>query len=220
MGVVGVVVFSNLRLPSLPGSFDAESNLSLSLLKTIWGRSDWIVYLLCLEVFTVAAFWMSEIGHEVCAARVEDEREEGGGRTDVDEMVAGGRRAPFEASFVGRVRWGIRRTSELHGRARAGAKRFIERWAQSKDDTTIRKAAGLSWSITGGVLAGQTLVLAKSAVKLVTSAINNSDPTESSPFTSPLTWLIIILLVSAAVSQVCTSSPLSPLLPTNPISDG
>lgn len=47
LGVVGVVVFGNMRNDS---DFDTESNLSLTVLKTIWARKEWVAYLTCLEV--------------------------------------------------------------------------------------------------------------------------------------------------------------------------
>ncbi|KAL8276135.1 hypothetical protein RQP46_011466 [Phenoliferia psychrophenolica] len=98
LGVIGVVLFGNARTAS---DFDKESNLSLSLLKEIWGRGDWIVYLTFLEVTTLFSFWFSQITHE-----------------------------------------------------------------------------------------------------LVTSAISHSDVNEANQFTSPLSWLIVGLLVVAAVSQI------------------
>jgi hypothetical protein len=42
----------------------------------------------------------------------------------------------------------------------------IGRWSATKPEVTIRKVAGFSWAVTGGLLSGQTLVLAKSAVKV------------------------------------------------------
>ncbi|KAK4703698.1 magnesium transporter, partial [Phenoliferia sp. Uapishka_3] len=195
LGVVGVVLFGNHRQAT---DFDKESNLSLSLLKEIWGRGDWIAYLTVLEVTTALAFWFSSITHEVCMARVEDERGDAEGER---EMGDGGRKEVL-------VGWrAVRgRVAKMHGRVRKTVKRQLERWSQSRPDSTIRKAAGLCWSITGGLLAGQTLVFAKSAVKLVTSAIQHSDPNEANQFTSPLSWIIVILLVVAAVSQICTQS--------------
>lgn len=89
-------------------------------------------------------------------ARVEDEREE-----RELEMGAGGRRA----TEVGWKRWvGVVRKG--HSGARKAVKGALERYTQSRPDSSIRKLAGLCWSITGGLLAGQTLVFAKSAVKV------------------------------------------------------
>lgn len=153
-GVVGVVLFGNHRTA---GEFDKESNLSLSLLKQIWGRGGWIAYLTCLEAVTLLAFWFSGITHEVCMARVEDEREEA-----ELEMGDGGRRKVEQGwrAQLGKVQ-------AIKGRLRRIVKKALERWSQSRPDSTIRKAAGLSWSVTGGLLAGQTLVFAKSAVKVL-----------------------------------------------------
>ncbi|KAI5478684.1 DUF805 domain membrane protein [Pseudohyphozyma bogoriensis] len=191
-GVVGTVVFGNQRTAS---DFDKESNLSLSLLKELWGRGDWIAYITCLELTTALAFWVSRIAHEVCMNRVEDER---GDAEREERMGAGGRKGPPKEGWRG---W-VERVRKSESVLRGGLKGALEKWTQSRPDEMIRKLAGLCWSITGGLLAGQTLVLAKSAVKLVTSAINKSDPNEANQFTSPLSWLIVILLVVAAVTQV------------------
>ncbi|GAA5904157.1 hypothetical protein JCM6882_003963 [Rhodosporidiobolus microsporus] len=204
LGVVGVVVFGNIKSES---QFD-ESNLSLSVLKEMWSRSDWIIYLIFLEIATVLFWWLSRITHEVCISRITDERgdadrdgsglaqmmEGGGGRRNTDPYAGEG--------WVGRAKSARDAWHRSQGRAREVVKAYIERWSQSRSEVSIRKLAGLMWSVTGGLLSGQTLVLAKSAVKLVTSAIDKSDPNGGSQFASPLTWVIIILLVVSAVSQV------------------
>lgn len=165
LGVVGVVLFGNHRAPT---DFDKESNLSLSILKEIWGRSDWIAYLTCLEVTTLALFWWSGIVHEVTMGRVEDDR--GGESEEREDGIEGmvGHRQTFVASdgLVGKVVGAWRRVMKIHGRSRKLVKRKVERLSQSRSDVTLRKVAGLSWSVTGGMLAGQTLVLAKSCVKV------------------------------------------------------
>ncbi|BGP25889.1 hypothetical protein JCM10295v2_004830 [Rhodotorula toruloides] len=206
LGVVGVVVFSNIRKET--PAIDAESNLSLSLLKTIWGRGDWVAYLVMLEVATISLWWLSRIVFEVCQARVLDER----GDADRDEadltaMVGGGggRRVanPYEGEgWVGRVKswrdgWHI-----AQGKARTVVKRAVQRWSEPRPDASIRQLSAFSWAVTSGLLSGQTLILAKSGVKLVTSAIQHSDPNEPNQFTSPLTWLIVILLIVCAITQV------------------
>lgn len=165
LGVIGVVLFGNARTHD--DAFDKESNLSLSLLKEIWGRGNWIAYLTCLEVTTAWCFWMSAIVHEVCMGRVEDERGDAERNTDIEGMLGGGRRsAGGGEGFIERVKAGWVRVRRGHAGLRKGVKRVVEKWAQSKPDSTIRKTAGLCWSITGGLLAGQTLVFAKSAVKV------------------------------------------------------
>ncbi|GAA5979152.1 hypothetical protein JCM5350_007084 [Sporobolomyces pararoseus] len=205
LSIVGIVVFGNQKRPS---DFDADANLSLSTLKVLWGRGDWIAYFVCLEIAVVIAWWISGITHEVCMARIIDERgdaeRDGSG---IDAMVGGGggRRVanPYEGEgFMGTVKSTRDKLRVGRGKLRAMVKRSIERWSQSRPDASIRKLAGFCWAVAGGLLSGETLILAKSGVKLVTSAINKTDPNEANQFTSPLTWLILILLVVCAVAQV------------------
>lgn len=206
VGVVGVVVFGNIRIKT--DAIDAESNLSLSLLKEIWSRGAWIAYLTCLELTTIVFWWLSRIAHEVCMARVIDERGDADADgSGLDAMLegGGGRRNPnpYEGQgFVGKLKsvrdaWHIRQ-----GKVRRVVKEALERWSQSRPDASIRQLAAFAWAVTSGLLSGQTLILAKSGVKLVTSAINKTDPNEANQFTSPLSWLIVILLVVCAVTQV------------------
>lgn len=205
VSIVGIVVFGNQKRAS---DFDADANLSLSTLKVLWGRSDWIAYFVCLEVAIAVAWSVSRVTHDVCMARITDERgdaeRDGSG---IEAMVerGGGRRVanPYEGQgFVGTLRATRDRAFANRAKVRAQLKRAIERWSQSRPDASIRKLAGFMWAVTGGLLSGETLILAKSGVKLVQSAINKSDPTEANQFTSPLTWLILVLLVVCAVAQV------------------
>lgn len=167
LGVVGTVVFGNIRAET---DLDAEANLSLSLLKEIWARKEWIAYYTCLQVTTAAFFWLSTIVHAVCMARVIDERGDADrGDVDIDTMLdgGGGRRGSLEGDgMVARARGWKRAFDRSHGQARRAVRRMVEGFSQSRPDVTIRKVAGLCWSVTGGLLAAQTLVLAKSAVKV------------------------------------------------------
>lgn len=187
-------MFGNQRQET---DFDKESNLSLSLLKEIWGRTDWIVYFAFLEASTLAFWWFSTIVNEVCMERVLDDK--GDAEADpTEQMMGGGRRQAVPAGVRG---YWVRFLRAKHW-ARTGLKAFAEGVAQSQPDVMVRKVAGMCWAITGGVLAGTTLVLAKSGVKLVSSALEHADPTEANPLTSPLSWLIIVLLIVSAVAQV------------------
>ncbi|KAK4050594.1 hypothetical protein OIV83_003320 [Microbotryomycetes sp. JL201] len=209
LGVVGVVVFGNKRDK---GEFDKESNLTLTLLKQLWSRLDWILFFVFLELTTIVFFWVSTVVHDVCMARVTDERgqiDSNSPEHDIEEMLdgGGGRRAVLQdASFKTRVEAFRRKLKRSHGHLRRLLKRVLEHWSQSRPDSSIRQLAGMSWAVTGGVLAGQTLIFAKSGVKasvaLVSSALDHSDPNGASQFASPLSWIIIVLLVITAVAQV------------------
>lgn len=183
LGVIGVVLFGNHRNTT---DFDKESNLSLSLLKesesaplsfsgtpppthcsiiVVWGRKEWIIYLIFLELATVTLFWFSTIVHSVCMARVTDERGDADRDVDIDGMLGsgGGRRG---SAHAGGFKAFLAMVKRSHGHVRRFIKKTLEQWSQSRPDSTIRKAAGLSWSVVGGILAGQSLIFAKSGVKV------------------------------------------------------
>lgn len=169
IGVIGVVVFGNQKRPS---DFDTGANLSLSTLKVLWGRSEWIVYFVCLEVTSLFAWWICGICHEVCMARIIDERgdadRDGSG---IEAMVGrgGGRRVanPYEGQgFMGTLKSTRDRLKVTRGKLRAIVKRSIERWSQSRPDASIRKLAGFCWAVTGGMLSGTTVIMAASGVKV------------------------------------------------------
>lgn len=167
IGVVGVVVFGNIKSDD---SFD-DNNLSLSLLKEIWGRKEWIGYLVGLEVASVL-FWMtSTITNEVMTARVSDDRDNERDGSGLEQMMEGGGGRRLANPYQGEGFWGKAKAlreawHRRQGRARSAVKEAIARWSATKPEVTIRKVAGFCWAVTGGLLSGQTLVLAKSAVKV------------------------------------------------------
>lgn len=65
-GVVGIIVLGNQRDHDV---VDAEANLDLDMLKSLWGRTIWIVYLTILEVVTTLIFWISGIMDDVLSER-------------------------------------------------------------------------------------------------------------------------------------------------------
>lgn len=159
LGVIGVVIFGNNRTDS---DFDKESNLSLSLLKEIWGRKEWIIYLVFLLAFIAGSFWFSTIVNEVCMGRIEDDRSTssgggGGGSRDredsgVEGMLdgGGGRRTTGDGTgIVGKFKVLVKDFKIKHGIFRRFVKRKVEGFAQSRADVTLRKSAGLFWAITG-----------------------------------------------------------------------
>ena len=184
LGVCGVVGFGNLRVST---QADIESNLNLSTLKTLWGRRGWIVYFVCLEVVTIILFWLSSIIDSVWIEKQELESK--------DDPAARLGRTPLrqEETYLQTL---TRRRHALRFRI----KKVIENWSDSRPDIIIRKLSGVAWAVSGGILAGQTLVFAKSAVKLVTNTISG-DATENQ-LASPLSVFIILLLIVAAVIQI------------------
>ncbi|GAA94759.1 uncharacterized protein L969DRAFT_97276 [Mixia osmundae IAM 14324] len=193
VGVVGVVAFGNIRKTSE----DPEANLDLDSLKALWARPSWLVYLVCLEAITIVLFWAAGITDDVL-----HEREEIGDKHELE--TDGDDRAIAAMQAAARARASVPDTSlvaTLHQRQthlRSTLTRKGIRWSQSRSDVIVKKLAGSMWAVSGGLLAGQSLVFAKSTVKLVTNAMNS---TNGSQF-SFLTIIIAVLLLVTAVVQV------------------
>lgn len=204
LGVIGVVVFGSKRQN---GAFDTESNLTLSLLKELWGRKEWIIFIVLMELGVGGMFWVSGIIDEVREGKLEDDRGDVDGERGIEGMT-GGRRTTLSPSpsLLDRLRHSLASLRHYVARSRKFLKAHLESWAQSSSDIAVRKLAGLSYAITGGMYAGITLILAKSFVKLVTSAMGRSDVEEPNQFSSPLSWLIVVMLVTAGIAQICESS--------------
>lgn len=171
LGVCGVVGFGNLRTTD-----GHEENLDLEVLKGLWSRGGWIVYFVCLEVVSFTAFWLSRIIDSVWTERQELETRQ------------------YQPERAGSAETQLQRFNRIRRTFRHAVKSRIETWSVSKPDIVLRKMSGVAWSVTGGLLAGQTLVFAKSAVKLATAPGNQ--------FAHPLSIFIIVLLGVAAVVQV------------------
>lgn len=171
LGVCGVVGFGNLRTTD-----GEEENLDLEVLKRLWGRAGWIVYFLALEAVSFLSFWLARIIDAVWTERQELETQQ------------------YHRERPGSNESHLQRFNRIRRTFRHAVKARIENWSVSKPDLVIRKTAGVAWSVSGGLLAGQTLVFAKSAVKLATA--------DGNQFAHPLSIFIILLLAVAAVVQI------------------
>jgi hypothetical protein len=180
------VAFGNLRIST---ASDPESNLNLETLKHLWSRSGWLVYFVCLEMASITAFWVASIINQVWTEKQELETSE-----DPSERLGrrtGGLRG--EETFL----QSLNRRRHV---VRLAIKGRIADFFVSKPDIALRKLSGLAWSISGGLLAGQSLVLAKSAVKLVSG--DASDGTSGNQLASPLSIFIILLLIVVSIVQI------------------
>ena len=203
IGVIGVVVFGSKREN---GAFDTESNLTLSLLKELWGRKEWIIFIVLMELGVGVMFWVSGIVDQVRQGKLEDDRGDVEGDRGIEGMTGGRRTTLFATpSLLDRFRHSIASLRHFISLTRQFLKTHLETWAQSSSDVAVRKLSGLCYAVTGGMYAGITLILAKSFVKLVTSALQRSDVNEPNQFSSPLSWLIVIMLVTAGIAQICES---------------
>ncbi|MBW0493956.1 hypothetical protein O181_033671 [Austropuccinia psidii MF-1] len=206
IGVVGVIGFGNIRQAGI----DQEANMSLSILKELWARPPWIIYLISLELITIIVLWLAIIAYEVIEEKMAVEvnrtdNEADDEQTDLENILrrGGGRRT----STLNRQSSIITKTLALiisyRNKLRNWLKSLIERWSISKPDQSLLKLDGLLWGSSAGLLAGQTLIFAKSFVKLVTDRYSDRHlNSKSNHLTHPLSVFILILLIITGVLQV------------------
>lgn len=201
LGVVGVIGFGNIRQAGI----DEEANMSLSTLETLWARPPWIFHLIALELITCLILWLASIGYEVIEEKKMFEvspthREDG----DVDvEMVLrrGGGRTISRNGLCHLFKF-LSPILNFRRKIRIWIKLSIESWSVSRSDQAMMKLDGLLWGCSAGLLAGQTLIFAKSYVKLVSNGLDHQGRGELKDLGHPLSILILILLVLTGVSQV------------------
>ncbi|KNF06893.1 hypothetical protein PSTG_00209 [Puccinia striiformis f. sp. tritici PST-78] len=200
LGVVGVIGFGNIRQAGI----DEEANMSLSTLEALWARPAWIAHLILLETITSLVLWLANIGYEVIeekrkfeASRVSRDEED----TDVEMVLRRGGGRMSRSGFTARTMEFISPIISLQQRLRSWLKASIERWSMSRSDQSMMKLDGLLWGCSAGLLAGQTLIFAKSYVKLVSNGLDHQHG-EPKDLAHPLSILILILLVLTGVLQV------------------
>jgi hypothetical protein len=200
LGVVGVIGFGNIRQAGI----DEEANMSLSTLEALWARPAWIAHLILLEIITAVVLWLANIGYEVIeekhkfeASRVLRDEED----TDVEMVLRRGGGRKTRSGFLERTFSFLRPLFSLQQRLRTWLKVSIERWSMSRSDQSLMKLDGLLWGCSAGLLAGQTLIFAKSYVKLVSNGLDHQRG-EPEDLAHPLSILILILLVLTGVLQV------------------
>jgi hypothetical protein len=184
LGVCGIVGFGNLRVSTAQ---DIENNLDLATLKTLWTRGGWLTYFLCLELVTVVIFRMASI-----IDRVWMEREALETQADPDARLSRARVPSGETV--------LQKADRYRRMLQYGIKQGIDRFTVSKPDIVLRKLSGVAWAVCGGLLAGQTLVFAKSAVKLI--SVQNSGQATENQLAHPLSIFILLILIVAAVVQI------------------
>ena len=184
LGVCGIVGFGNLRVSTAQ---DIENNLDLATLKTLWTRGGWLTYFLCLELVTIVIFRMASI-----IDRVWMEREALETQADPDARLSRARVPSGETV--------LQKADRYRRMLQYGIKQGIDRFTVSKPDIVLRKLSGVAWAVCGGLLAGQTLVFAKSAVKLI--SVQNSGQATENQLAHPLSIFILLILIVAAVVQI------------------
>jgi len=200
LGVVGVIGFGNIRQAGI----DEEANMSLSTLQALWARPAWIIHLILLETITSLVLWLANIGYEIIeekrtfeTSRVSRDEED----TDVEMVLRRGGGRKSRSGILARTIHFLSPLLSSQQNLRAWLKNSIERWSMSRADESMMKLDGLLWGCSAGLLAGQTLIFAKSYVKLVSNGLDHHHG-EPKDLAHPLSILILILLILTGVLQV------------------
>ncbi|KAG0150901.1 hypothetical protein CROQUDRAFT_72399 [Cronartium quercuum f. sp. fusiforme G11] len=203
LGVIGVIGFGNIRQAGI----DQEANMSLSTLKTLWARPQWIFYLILLEIFTFLVIWIATIGFELITEKNEQDQRRSAEEEDDDDEIErvlrrGGGRSRSNLSSTNPLIKIFHPIFNIYQSSRSTLKSTIEHWSISKSDETSFKLDGLFWASGAGLLAGQTLVFAKSYVKLVTNGLSHDGRGQLIDLAHPLSILILTFLILTAIFQV------------------
>lgn len=169
-GVIGIIVLGNQRSAD---SVDAEANLNLvghrnamvgcpelslrvqNMLKTLWGRTIWIVYLTILEVVTSLIFWLSGIMDDVLREREEVESL----KDDINPEDEYGKHSSRDARPVNDNIWS--KIQAQQQKARTFLKSGFASWAARKPDPVVKKMAGFLWASAAGLLSCVVLCISE-----------------------------------------------------------
>lgn len=203
LGVVGVIGFGNIRQAGI----DQEANMSLSTLQALWARPPWLLYLGLLEFTTLFTVWLASIAFELVQEKRDTESSSRGvddDEVDVERVLrrGGGRSAAGTQSHLSSITRFFGPMIVQKDSLRNSLKQIIERWSMTRPDDTLFKLDGLLWGTAAGLLAGQTLVFAKSYVKLITNGFSHDGSGQPEDLAHPLSILICILLVVTSIFQV------------------
>jgi hypothetical protein len=174
IGVVGIVAF---------GSWNSglENDMDLDRLITLWSRPGWLIFFILYTLLVVGLFFSAAQLDTILAARADLEA------------------VPFAAEVSRTPRtgqtWSQYFTSLL---TRWGA--FLEHWTAAQTDKQLAWTLGIAWALCGGGLAGECLVFAKVAVKLVSGKLSHEN--EGNQFVHPAPIVTFIFLACTAVSQI------------------
>jgi hypothetical protein len=169
--VVWIVVFGGMN-----SSGDIEETMTLTDLKMLFARIVFIIYFSVLNGIIFAFLGLGMYAY--WAISLDDE--------------SGQLRKNMKARLTQLL--GTNRFARASGLTLEGD----EGLAAEARDQRLKKVVAMIFSACGGLLASETLLLAKSGVKLITSTLAGDNQ-----FTDYLSYFILFVLVFTAILQVC-----------------
>ncbi|KAF9178066.1 hypothetical protein BGZ51_008119 [Haplosporangium sp. Z 767] len=198
LSVIWIVVFGGMN-----SGADIEATLTLKELKELFSRFIFIVY---FSVFDMVVFSLLALGLYAYWAISLDDASSGQIRKDTKIKLTRllttnqfSRESRFRTAAVAAAtaraeeqQWGNENRDDGENRR----SRDLETDEVNKD-LRLKKVVAMIMSIVGGLMASQTLLLAKSGIKLITSTASGNNQ-----FQDPLSFFILFILVFTAVVQV------------------
>lgn len=140
IGVIGIVLFGSINS-------GIQSELDIVRLKSLWGRTNWVLYFLFMSLALSALYiFVSQLDLILTS------------RSDITSEPFSSPRRP--EAHDGRRKWSQKILAHYE-QGLLWVRGKLEIWTADKSDKNIAWTLGIGWACCGGALAGGCLVFAK-----------------------------------------------------------
>ncbi|KAI0268675.1 hypothetical protein BC834DRAFT_1018817 [Gloeopeniophorella convolvens] len=181
LGVIGIVAFGSIN-----SGLSEES--SASHLAVLWGRAGWLGYFLAMSMSIALLYTFTSQLDLVLSARSDLSAEPFAGMSARMPKTSSG--GPL-VRLKGLWSWSMIWIAEK-----------LEEWTAGKNDKVVAWTLGIGWACAGGSLAGECLVFAKAAVKLVSGSLSHENSGNQLGHPAPI-FTFIFLAITAVLQIVC-----------------
>ncbi|KAI0305570.1 hypothetical protein B0F90DRAFT_1808800 [Multifurca ochricompacta] len=179
LGVVGIVAFGSINT-----GLSEES--SAAHLAVLWGRVGWIGYFIVMSLSLALVYIFATQLDLVLSSRSDLSAQPFAGMSArIPKTLSGGLLVRLKGSWSWSMIWIAEK---------------LEEWTAGKDDKVIAWTLGIGWACAGGGLAGECLVFAKAAVKLISGSLSHENTGNQLGHLAPI--LTFIFLAFTAVLQI------------------
>ncbi|KAH8992855.1 hypothetical protein EDB86DRAFT_2931264 [Lactarius hatsudake] len=181
LGVVGIVAFGSINT-----GLSEES--SAAHLADLWGRVGWLGYFLTMSISLALLYIFTTQLDLVLSSR-----------SDLSAQPFAGMSARMTKAPSGGL---LVRLKGLWSWSMIWIAEKLEDWTAGKDDKVIAWTLGIGWACAGGGLAGECLVFAKAAVKLISGSLSHENTGNQLGHAAPIVTFVF-LAITAVLQIVC-----------------
>ncbi|KAI9442358.1 hypothetical protein H4582DRAFT_2096336 [Lactarius indigo] len=181
LGVVGIVAFGSINT-----GLSEES--SAAHLAALWGRVGWLGYFLTMSLSLALLYIFTTQLDLVLSSR-----------SDLSAQPFAGMSARMTKAPSGGL---LVRLKGLWSWSMIWIAEKLEDWTAGKDDKVIAWTLGIGWACAGGGLAGECLVFAKAAVKLISGSLSHENTGNQLGHAAPIVTFVF-LAITAVLQIVC-----------------